>query len=76
MRKNLGTIPALFPMPVTIVAAYDEAGVVNPMNAAWAMISDMDKIALFIDEDHKTTKNIRQIGNYSNRNCKRIDCNF
>ncbi len=60
MRKNLGIIPALFPMPVTIVAAYDEAGVVNPMNAAWAMISDMDKIALFIDEDHKTTKNIRQ----------------
>lgn len=60
MRKNLGVQPALFPMPVTIIAAYDESGKVNPMNAAWAMISDMDKIALFIDEDHKTTKNIRQ----------------
>ena len=30
------------------------------MNAAWGMTSDTDKIALFIDEDHKTTKNIRE----------------
>ena len=60
MRKNLGVQPALFPMPVAIVAAYDADGKVNPMNAAWAMISDMDKIALFIDESHKTTKNIHQ----------------
>ena len=60
MRKNLGVQPALFPMPVAIVAAYDESGNVCAMNAAWAQICDMDKIALFIDEEHKTTKNIRQ----------------
>ena len=48
-------------MPVLLVAAYDEAGVVNVMNAAWGMICDMDKIALFIDEDHKTTKNIHAV---------------
>lgn len=60
MRKNLGVQPALFPMPVVIVAAYDAEGKVNPMNAAWAMINDMDKIALFIDESHKTTQNIHQ----------------
>ena len=60
MRKNLGVQPALFPMPVAIVAAYDEDGKVCAMNAAWAQICDMDKIALFIDEEHKTTKNIRQ----------------
>ncbi len=58
MRKDLGSVPAVFPMPVLMVAAYDENGVVNVMNAAWGMISDMDKICLFIDEDHKTTKNI------------------
>ena len=58
MRKNLGSMPALFPMPVAIVAAYDEKGTVNAMNAAWAMINDMDKISLFIDEEHKTTQNI------------------
>ena len=39
-------------------AAYDENGKVNVMNAAWGMICALDKIALFIDEDHKTTQNI------------------
>ena len=60
MRKDLGKQPALFPMPVLMVAAYDENGKVNVMNAAWGMICAMDKIALFIDEDHATTKAIRQ----------------
>ena len=61
MRKNLGPQPALFPMPVLMVAAYDEQGTVNVMNAAWGMISDMDKVTLFIDEDHKTTQNIHAV---------------
>ena len=59
MKKSLGVIPAVYPMPVLMVAAYDENGKVCVMNAAWGMISGMDKIALFIDESHKTTKNIR-----------------
>lgn len=59
MRKDLGVQPAIFPMPVLMVAAYDENGTVNVMNAAWRMICGHDKIALFIDERHKTTKNIR-----------------
>ena len=59
MRKDLGSQPALFPMPVLMVAAYDENGKVDVMNAAWGQICDMDKVALCIDEDHKTTKNIR-----------------
>ena len=58
MKKNLGVIPAVYPMPVLMVAAYDENGKVNVMNAAWGMICAMDKIALFIDEDHKTTQNL------------------
>ena len=28
------------------------------MNAAWGMICNEDRIALFIDEDHKTTQNL------------------
>ena len=60
MRKNLGSQPAVFPMPVLMVASYDENGTVQVMNAAWGMICDMDKIALFIDEDHATTRAIRQ----------------
>ena len=57
-KKDLGVVPAVYPMPVLIVAAYDKDGKVNAMNAAWGMICDMDKIALFISESHKTTKNI------------------
>lgn len=40
MKKDLKNKTALFPMPVLMVAAYDENGVVNVMNAAWGMISD------------------------------------
>ena len=56
MKKNLGIIQAVFPMPVLIVAAYDEKGTVQAMNAAWGQICNSDRIALFIDEDHATTQ--------------------
>lgn len=58
MKKNFGSIPGLFPMPVVIVSAYDREGIPNAMTAAWAQVTDMDKIALFVDPDHKTMKNI------------------
>jgi len=58
MRKDLGKQPAVFPMPVLMVTAYDENGTVQVMNAAWGMICGMDKIALFINKDHATTKAI------------------
>lgn len=60
MRKDLGVQPAVFPMPVLIVAAYDAEGTVQLMNAAWGMTCSSDKIALFIDADHATTKAIRE----------------
>ena len=58
MKKDLGALPAVYPMPVLMVATYDENDVVDVMNAAWGMVCDMDKIALFLGEDRKTTKNI------------------
>lgn len=58
MKKNLGVVQAVYSMPVLMVAAYDEEGKVNVMNAAWGMICGTDRIALFIDEDHKTTQNL------------------
>ena len=58
MRKNFGAKPWLYPMPVLIIGTYDEAGVPNAMNAAWGMISDMDKVTLCLDGTHKTVKNI------------------
>ena len=51
-------------MPVVIIAAYGADGSICAMNAAWAQICDMDKIALFIDADHKTTKNIMETADF------------
>ena len=50
----------LFRSPVLMVVAYNSNGKTNVMNAAWGQISAMDKVALFIDEEHRTTKNIRE----------------
>ncbi len=61
MKKNLGKIPAVFPMPVLMIATYDEEGKVDVMNAAWGMISDYTQIALFLASEHKTTDNIRKM---------------
>jgi flavin reductase (DIM6/NTAB) family NADH-FMN oxidoreductase RutF len=58
MKIDLGTVQAVFPMPVLVIAAYDENGTVQCMNAAWGQICDSDKIALFLDPDHATTKAI------------------
>ena len=42
MRKDLGVKPAVYPMPVLMVATYDENGVVDVMNAcAAAKIKDV-----------------------------------
>lgn len=45
-------------MPVLIVAAYDESGKPNAMNAAWGGIFTDDHIGICISEGHKTTQNI------------------
>ena len=58
MRKNFGAKPACYPMPVFILAAYDESGKPNAMNAAWGGISEEDEISVCISADHKTTENI------------------
>ena len=35
MKKDLGLVQAVYPMPVLMVAAYDENEKVNVMNVAW-----------------------------------------
>ncbi len=59
MKKDLGVLPAVFPMPVLMIATYDENGVVDVMNAAWGMIGDMDQITLFLGQDRKTVANMK-----------------
>ena len=58
MRKNFGAKPICYPQPVFILAAYDEAGVPNAMNAAWGGISEDREISICVSADHKTTLNI------------------
>lgn len=58
MRKNFGSKPWCYPQPVFILAAYDENGVPNAMNAAWGGIHYDDQIAMCISANHKTTANI------------------
>ena len=45
-------------MPVFIVAAYDEYGEPNAMNAAWGGVYTDDMIGICLSEEHKTTQNI------------------
>ena len=34
MKKDLGAVQAVFPMPVLVIAAYDAGGTIQTMNAA------------------------------------------
>lgn len=45
-------------MPVFIVAAYDEEGKPNAMNAAWGGIYTDNMVGICLSEGHKTTQNI------------------
>ena len=65
MRKNLGSKPAIFPMPVLMIGTYDSEGNIDVMNAAWGMMADMNKVALNLTESHKTVKNIKETGAFT-----------
>lgn len=59
MRKNFGAKPYTYPQPVLIIAAYDENGTPDAMNAAWGGISDDTQISMCLSAGHKTVKNIQ-----------------
>jgi len=60
MKKDLGVLQAVWPMPVLMVAAYDENEKVNVMNVAWGQICGVDKIFLCIGKGKKTLSNIQK----------------
>ena len=55
MRKSITTTEAIFPMPVLMVATYNEDGSIDVMNAAWGTMVERDIVALNLTE---TTKEI------------------
>lgn len=58
MRKDLGSKPFAYPMPVFIIGSYDENEVPNAMNAAWGCMCDYHQITICVSSGHKTMKNI------------------
>ena len=60
MRKEIKTTEAIFPMPVLMIATYNEDGSVNVMNAAWGTMLERNQIILNLTETHKTVQNIKK----------------
>ena len=56
--KSFGQKPWVLPQPVLIIGTYNSDGTPNAMNAAWGSIADMNRIAIYLSAEHKTTKNI------------------
>lgn len=59
MKKQITTTEAIFPMPVLMVATFNEDGTVDVMNAAWGTMLSRDMVALNLTETHNTVKNIK-----------------
>jgi len=65
MRTKLKITEGIFPMPVLMVATYNEDGSVNVMNAAWGTMQERGTVALNLTESHKTVKNIKARGAFT-----------
>ena len=65
MRKKLNITEGIFPMPVLMVATYNEDGSVNVMNAAWGTMQERNTVALNLTESHKTVRNIKARGAFT-----------
>ena len=65
MREKLKITEGIFPMPVLMIATYNEDGSVNVMNAAWGTMQERDTVALNLTESHKTVKNIKARGAFT-----------
>lgn len=65
MKKELEVRPYLFPMPVLMIATYGDGDKVDVMNMAWGGICAENMVALNIDEEHKTSENIKKRGAFT-----------
>ncbi len=65
MREKLKITEGIFPMPVLMIATYNEDGSVNVMNAAWGTMQERDTVALNLTESHKTVQNVKAKGAFT-----------
>ena len=56
MRKDLGDKMQFMPLPVLMLATYDQDGKANVMNAAWGGVYDYNQVYVSLSK-HKTTDN-------------------
>lgn len=59
MRKKLGPKPYIYPQPVLVIGTYNEDGSTNAMVAAWGSVSDLNQVAIYVANSHKTMDNIK-----------------
>ena len=60
MRQNIKVSEAIFPMPVLMVATYNDDDSVDVMNAAWGKMLSRDHVVLKLTRTHKTVQNIEK----------------
>ena len=59
MRTKLELTEGIFPMPVLMIATYNDDGTIDVMNAAWGTMQSRGNVALNLTETHKTVENIK-----------------
>ena len=57
MRKNMGVKSFFMPLPVMVVATFNEDGTANAMNAAYGTLGDFTKVSLYIGKGKRTIIN-------------------
>lgn len=60
MKKDIKVTEAIFPMPVLMIATYNDDGSIDVMNAAWGTMLERDHVILNLTESHKTVQNIKK----------------
>ena len=60
MKKDFGVKTWLYPMPVLMIATYNDDGSPNVMNAAWGGTGGEELLTVCIDNTHKTWANIEK----------------
>ncbi len=65
MKKSIKVTEGIFPMPVLMIATYNDDLSVDVMNAAWGTMLERDMVLLNLSEGHKTFKNIKKRGAFT-----------
>ena len=65
MRKDFGSKPWFYPMPVLVIATYGADGAPDAMTAAWGGLYGADMVELCLSAGHKTYGNIKERGAFT-----------